>query len=84
MHRAGKTTRDNRRPVPRSKHSNPVVKGGTHDRACNLGLVVGQRRRCRVVYALYDHHGAELLDQALYHVEQLQLKATQDAPTSDR
>ncbi|WP_067185243.1 ArsR/SmtB family transcription factor [Microtetraspora niveoalba] len=39
----------------------------------NLGLVVGERRGRSVVYALYDHHVAELLDQAVYHVEHLQL-----------
>jgi hypothetical protein len=26
-----------------------------------------------VVYALYDHHVAELLEQALFHVEHLRL-----------
>ena len=34
------------------------------------------RRRARgrsVVYALHDHHVAELLDQAVYHVEHLRL-----------
>jgi DNA-binding transcriptional ArsR family regulator len=39
----------------------------------NLGLVVGKRRGRSVVYALYDHHVAELLDQAIYHVEHLRL-----------
>jgi DNA-binding transcriptional ArsR family regulator len=39
----------------------------------NLGLVVGERRGRSVVYALYDHHVAELLDQAVYHVEHLRL-----------
>ncbi|MGW5211021.1 ArsR/SmtB family transcription factor [Streptomyces sp. NPDC004051] len=37
----------------------------------NLGLVVGERRGRRVVYALHDHHAAEPLDRAVYHVEQL-------------
>ena len=36
----------------------------------NLGLVVGERRGRSVVYALYDHHVAELLDQAVYHVDE--------------
>jgi DNA-binding transcriptional ArsR family regulator len=45
----------------------------------NLGLVVGERKGRSVVYALYDHHVAELLDQALYHVEHLRLGLT-DAP----
>jgi DNA-binding transcriptional ArsR family regulator len=45
----------------------------------NLGLVVGERRGRSVVYALYDSHVAELLDQALYHVEHLRLGLS-DAP----
>jgi DNA-binding transcriptional ArsR family regulator len=45
----------------------------------NLGLVVGERKGRSVVYALYDHHVAELLDQALYHVEHLRLGLT-DTP----
>jgi DNA-binding transcriptional ArsR family regulator len=39
----------------------------------NLGLVVGTRQGRSVVYTLYDNHVAELLDQALYHVEHLRL-----------
>lgn len=39
----------------------------------NLGLVTGERRGRSIVYALYDHHVAELLDQALFHVEHLRL-----------
>lgn len=38
-----------------------------------LGLVTGTRRGRSVVYALYDDHVAELLDQALHHVEHLRL-----------
>jgi DNA-binding transcriptional ArsR family regulator len=45
----------------------------------NLGLVTGTRKGRSVVYTLYDHHVAELLDQALYHVEHLRLGIT-DAP----
>ncbi|WP_035804614.1 ArsR/SmtB family transcription factor [Kitasatospora mediocidica] len=45
----------------------------------NLGLVVGERRGRSVVYALYDHHVAELLDQAAYHVEHLRLGMTDAA-----
>ena len=37
----------------------------------NLGLVTGERRGRSVIYALYDNHVAELLEQALYHVEHL-------------
>ncbi|MFD7286512.1 ArsR/SmtB family transcription factor [Streptomyces sp. NPDC059863] len=39
----------------------------------NLGLVTGERRGRSIIYALYDHHVAELLDQALFHVEHLRL-----------
>ncbi|MER6327749.1 ArsR/SmtB family transcription factor [Streptomyces sp. NPDC014983] len=39
----------------------------------NLGLVVGTRKGRSVVYSLYDNHVAELLDQAIYHVEHLRL-----------
>jgi DNA-binding transcriptional ArsR family regulator len=39
----------------------------------NLGLVTGERRGRSVVYALYDDHVAQLLDQALHHVEHLRL-----------
>jgi ArsR family transcriptional regulator, nickel/cobalt-responsive transcriptional repressor len=37
------------------------------------GLVVGTRNGRRVVYSLFDHHVAWLIDQALGHVEHLQL-----------
>ncbi len=39
----------------------------------NLGLVTGERHGRSIVSALYDNHVAELLDQALYHVEHLRL-----------
>ncbi|MFC1405300.1 MULTISPECIES: metalloregulator ArsR/SmtB family transcription factor [Streptacidiphilus] len=39
----------------------------------NLGLVVAERHGRSMVYALYDNHVAELLDQAIYHVEHLKL-----------
>lgn len=39
----------------------------------NLGLVVGTRKGRSVVYSLYDNHVAELIDQAIYHVEHLRL-----------
>ncbi|GAA2091077.1 metalloregulator ArsR/SmtB family transcription factor [Streptomyces albiaxialis] len=45
----------------------------------NLGLVTGTRQGRSVVYALYDNHVAELLDQALYHVEHLRLGLPDDA-----
>jgi ArsR family transcriptional regulator, nickel/cobalt-responsive transcriptional repressor len=41
----------------------------------HLGLVVGERRGKHVFYALHDDHVAELLDQAIYHVEHLTLDA---------
>ncbi|MBM9506282.1 ArsR/SmtB family transcription factor [Actinacidiphila acididurans] len=46
----------------------------------NLGLVTGTRKGRSVVYALYDNHVAELLDQALYHVEHLRLGLTDTPP----
>lgn len=45
----------------------------------NLGLVTGERRGRSIVYSLYDNHVAELLEQALYHVEHLRL-GLQDTP----
>lgn len=38
-----------------------------------LGLVDGRRQGRTVLYALYDNHVAELLDQAIYHVEHLRM-----------
>jgi len=40
-----------------------------------LGLVVGERRGKHVFYALHDDHVAELLDQAIFHVQHLTLGA---------
>ncbi|WP_326796838.1 metalloregulator ArsR/SmtB family transcription factor [Streptomyces sp. NBC_01808] len=42
----------------------------------NLGLVTGTRHGRSIVYALYDDHVAELLDQALHHTEHLRLGLT--------
>lgn len=39
----------------------------------NLGLVRGERHGRSIVYSLHDNHVAELLDQALHHVEHLRL-----------
>jgi DNA-binding transcriptional ArsR family regulator len=39
----------------------------------HLGLVVGERRGKQVFYALHDPHVAELLDQAIFHVQHLTL-----------
>lgn len=47
----------------------------------NLGLVVGTRKGRSVVYSLYDNHVAELLDQAIYHIEHLRLGMSDAAGT---
>ncbi len=47
----------------------------------DIGLVVGERHGRRVVYSLYDEHVAALIDQAVWHVEHLQLGAA-TAPVS--
>jgi DNA-binding transcriptional ArsR family regulator len=39
----------------------------------HLGLVIGERRGRSIVYALHDSHVADLLDQAVYHIEHLRL-----------
>jgi DNA-binding transcriptional ArsR family regulator len=39
----------------------------------HLGFVVGQREGRRVVYDLHDDHVAHLLDEAIAHVEHVQL-----------
>ena len=39
----------------------------------HLGLVVGERIGRSDVYALHDSHVADLLDQAVFHVEHLRL-----------
>ncbi|MEV6293829.1 metalloregulator ArsR/SmtB family transcription factor [Streptomyces sp. NPDC051896] len=44
----------------------------------NLGLVVGRRQGRSVIYALYDNHVAELLDQAVYHIEHQRLGLSDD------
>lgn len=48
----------------------------------NLGLVTGERQGRSIVYSLYDNHVAELLGQALYHVEHLRL-GLHDTPAHD-
>lgn len=42
----------------------------------HLGLVVGTRTGRSIVYSLYDHHVAQLLDEAVYHCEHLRLGLT--------
>ena len=48
----------------------------------HLGLVVGERRGKQVIYGLHDAHVAELLDQAVFHVEHVRLGAGQ--PVSEQ
>ena len=43
----------------------------------HLGLVVGERRGRHVIYGLHDAHVAELLDQAIYHVQHLTMGLAQ-------
>ncbi len=40
-----------------------------------LRLVVSERRGRQIFYGLHDSHVAELLDQAVFHVEHLQIAA---------
>ncbi len=47
----------------------------------HLGLVVGERRGKHVIYGLHDPHVAELLDQAVFHVEHIRLSARQPLGT---
>jgi len=39
----------------------------------HLGLVIGERRGRNIVYALHDSHVADLLDQAVFHIEHVRL-----------
>jgi DNA-binding transcriptional ArsR family regulator len=39
----------------------------------HLGLVIGERRGRSVVYALHDSHVADLIDQAVFHIEHVRL-----------
>ncbi len=43
-----------------------------------LGLVAGDRSGRSIVYRLYDNHVAQLLDEAIYHIEHLRLGARDD------
>lgn len=38
-----------------------------------LGLVTGSRDGRRIIYSLYDNRVAQLLDEAVYHIEHLRL-----------
>ena len=39
----------------------------------HLGLVIGERRGRQIVYALHDSHVADLLDQAVFHIDHVRL-----------
>lgn len=43
----------------------------------HLGLVIGERRGRSIVYTLHDSHVADLLDQAVFHIEHLRLGYTE-------
>jgi len=49
----------------------------------NLGLVVGTRKGRSIVYSLYDNHVAELIDQAIHHVEHLRLGLSESAARTE-
>jgi DNA-binding transcriptional ArsR family regulator len=46
----------------------------------HLGLVIGERRGKRVIYGLHDPHVGELLDQAVFHLQHVQLGAADELP----
>lgn len=48
----------------------------------HLRMVVGERRGKQVIYGLHDAHVAELLDQAVFHVEHLRLADRAPLPAS--
>jgi ArsR family transcriptional regulator, nickel/cobalt-responsive transcriptional repressor len=50
----------------------------------HLGFVVGHREGRRVVYDLHDDHVAHLLDEAISHVEHVQLGLPGRARRSER
>lgn len=47
-----------------------------------LSLVIGRRAGRSVVYSLYDNHVAQLLDEAVYHIEHLRL-GVRDRPPAN-
>jgi ArsR family transcriptional regulator len=49
----------------------------------NLGLVNAERHGRSIVYSLYDDHVADLLDQALGHVEHLRAPAARATQAED-
>jgi ArsR family transcriptional regulator, nickel/cobalt-responsive transcriptional repressor len=50
----------------------------------HLGLVSGEREGRRVNYSLHDHHVAQLLEQAMSHVEHLRLGIADGTRREDR
>jgi DNA-binding transcriptional ArsR family regulator len=46
-----------------------------------LSLVTGTRSGRSIVYSLYDNHVAQLLDEAVYHIEHLRL-GVRDTPSA--
>lgn len=45
-----------------------------------LSLVGSERQGRRIVYSLHDNHVAQLLDEAVYHIEHLQLGVPDSVP----
>jgi len=50
----------------------------------HLGLVIGERQGKRVIYGLHDAHVGELLDQAVFHLQHVQLGAADELVRADR
>lgn len=48
----------------------------------HLGLVIGERRGRSIVYALHDSHVADLLDQAVFHIEHVRLGDAEQITTA--
>lgn len=46
-----------------------------------LSLVAGKREGRSIVYSLYDNHVAQLLDEAVFHIEHLRL-GVRDTPSA--
>ena len=49
-----------------------------------MGLVTAEKVGRTVVYSLYDHHVAKLLDEAVYHAEHLRMGAPDNAVSVGR
>jgi DNA-binding transcriptional ArsR family regulator len=47
-----------------------------------LSLVTGTRSGRSIVYSLYDNHVAQLLDEAVYHIEHLRLGVRDTPPAT--